>query len=299
GGMGEVYRAYDTRLKREIALKVLPEAFSRDSERMTRFEREAQVLAALNHPNIASIYGLQDAPNGIFALMMELVPGPTLGERIGTKPIPLRDALVMARQIAEALEYAHEHGIVHCDLKPANVKITDDGTVKILDFGLAKAVEEDTNPADVFESPTISIPVTHAGMIVGTAAYMSPEQARGKTLDRRTDIWSFGCVLYESLTGRQAFPGDTATDIVAAILGREPDWNALPSGVPTSIRKLLERCLRKDLKQRLHEIADARIEIEDTLREPVEHGKPENTARAAPEKWRFRTVAPACVLAGV
>src|SRR5262249_21958002 len=175
GGMGEVYRAYDTRLKREIALKVLPEAFSRDSERMTRFEREAQVLAALNHPNIASIYGLQDAPNGIFALMMELVPGPTLGERIGTEPIPLRDALVMARQIAEALEYAHEHGIIHRDLKPANVKITDDGIVKILDFGLAKAVEEDVNQAAVFESPTISMAATHAGMIVGTAAYMSPE----------------------------------------------------------------------------------------------------------------------------
>ncbi len=264
GGMGEVYRAKDTRLGREVALKVLPEAFARDAERMGRLRREAQVLASLNHPNIASIYGFEDS-NNAHALAMELVEGPTLGDRIKTRAMPVEEALPIAKQIAEAVEYAHERGIIHRDLKPANIKLAKDDAVKILDFGLAKALESEMAPADISSSPTISRMATQAGMILGTAAYMSPEQAKGKSVDRRADIWAFGCVLFEMLSGKQSFGGETTTDILAAVVRGEPDWKQLPAATPPRIRSLLERCLRKEPKQRLQSMGDARIAIEEIL----------------------------------
>lgn len=256
GGMGEVYRAKDTKLKREVALKVLPEAFARDPERMARFQREAEMLAALNHPNIAAIYGLEEG-----ALVMELVEGETL-----SSPLPIDTALRYARQIAEALEYAHERGVIHRDLKPANVKVTSEGVVKLLDFGLAKAIE---NPSagggDAANSPTLTLGMTATGVIMGTAAYMSSEQASGKTADRRADIWSFGAVLYEMLSGKRAFEGESVSDTLASVLKVDPDWNALPAATPASIRKLVRRCLAKDRKQRLQAIGEARIAIEEVL----------------------------------
>ena len=264
GGMGEVYRARDSRLERSVALKVLPAAFAADADRMMRFEREARLLASLNHPNIASIYGFEES-NGARALVIELVEGPTLAERIAQGAIPIDELLCLTKQIAEGLEYAHERGIVHRDLKPANIKITPDGTVKILDFGLAKALEGDPASIDISSSPTLSRMTTHAGVILGTAAYMSPEQARGKNADRRTDIWAFGCVLYESLTGHQAFSGETVTDVLAALVKTEPDWSQLPSKTPASISRLLQRCLKKDVRQRLQAIGDARVAIEEEL----------------------------------
>ncbi len=225
GGMGEVYRARDAKLGRDVALKVLPEAFARDAERMARFQREAKVLASLSHPNIAPIYGLEDS-SSTHALVMELVEGPTLADRIKQGPIPIDEALRIAKQICEGLEYAHERGIVHRDLKPANVKVTSDDAVKVLDFGLAKAIEGDASSIDVSTSPTISRMATQAGVRLGTAAYMSPEQAKGKPVDRRADIWAFGCVLYEMLTGKMAFSGETVTDTLAAVLTKDPDWNS-------------------------------------------------------------------------
>jgi Tol biopolymer transport system component/predicted Ser/Thr protein kinase len=247
GGMGEVYRARDTRLKRDVALKVLPDFFANDPERMARFQREAEVLAALNHPNIAQIYGVEER-----ALVMELVEGENL-----KGPLPVETALAYAEQIADALEAAHEKGIVHRDLKPANVKVTPEGVVKVLDFGLAKAAEE--RPVDAQNSPTMTMSPTRAGMILGTAAYMSPEQARGKAVDKRADIWAFGCVLYEMLTGRPAFTGETITDVLAAVVKSEPDWNA----VPQKVRRLLASCLQKDPKQRLQAIGDYRLLLEE------------------------------------
>src|SRR5690348_8143489 len=277
GGMGEVYRARDTRLGRDVALKVLPEAFARDAERMARLRREAQVLASLNHPNIAAIYGFEDS-GATHALVMELVEGPTLSARIKQGAIPVEEALPIARQIAEALEYAHERGIVHRDLKPGNIKITDSDAVKVLDFGLAKAVEGDAASMDISSSPTISRMATQAGIILGTAAYMSPEQAKGKSVDRRTDIWAFGCVLYEMLTGKMAFSGETVTDTLAAVIRAEPDWSALPETTPVHVRVLLQRCLQKDAKQRLRDIGDARIAIEEVLsgaaKEQMAAGRP-------------------------
>ena len=264
GGMGEVYRATDTKLGREVALKLLPEAFSQDAERLARFKREAQLLASLNHPFIASIYGLEDA-DGIRALVMELVEGPTLADRIAQGAIPPDEALPIARQIADGLEYAHERGIVHRDLKPANIKITHEGTVKILDFGLAKALGTDEQGRDISNSPTLSLAMTQAGLIIGTASYMAPEQAKGKPVDRRADIWAFGCVLYEMLAGRKAFVGETVSDILAAVLRSDPDWSALPPTTPASIQRLLRRCLVKDQKQRLRDMGDARIAIEESL----------------------------------
>jgi serine/threonine-protein kinase len=262
--MGEVYRARDGRLGRQVALKILPEPFASDADRVARFAREAQVLAALSHPNIAQIYGVEELSGGT-ALVMELVEGPTLADVLGrTAPLPLDDALRFARQIAEALEAAHDKGIVHRDLKPANVKVTPDGKVKVLDFGLAKLVEGDTAPSNLTMSPTVSARATHAGVILGTAAYMSPEQARGKAVDRRTDIWAFGCVLFELLAGRRPFEtGDTVSDAVAAILKTEPDWSALPAGIPAHIRTLLRRCLQKDAEKRLPHIGVARLEIDE------------------------------------
>ena len=270
GGMGEVYRATDTKLRRDVAIKVLPEAVARDPDRMARFSREAQVLASLNHPNIASIYGLEDA-DGKRALVMELVEGETLAERIRRGPIPLEEAIAIAKQMAEALEAAHEQGIIHRDLKPANAKITPDGDVKLLDFGLAKALEgEGTAPAadDLSHSPTLSAAATRAGVILGTAAYMSPEQARGQKTDRRSDIWSFGVVLLEMLTGRSVFQGETVSDLLANVLAREPNWESLPESTPPSVRRLLRRCLQKDVRKRVQAIGDARLLLEEYLEDP-------------------------------
>jgi serine/threonine-protein kinase len=264
GGMGEVYRARDTMLDRDVAIKVLPDAFARDASRMARFGREAKVLAALDHPNIAAIYGLEDSGD-TRALVMQLAEGPTLAERIARGPIPIEEALSIARQIAEALEYAHERGIIHRDLKPANVKVAADDTVKVLDFGLAKAVEPEISTEDASNSPTMSRMATQAGVLLGTAAYMSPEQAKGKTVDRRADIWAFGCVLYEMLTGTMAFQADTTTEILAAVIKEEPDWSRLPAATPTPIRVLLKRCLQKDARQRLRDIGDARISLDEDL----------------------------------
>jgi serine/threonine protein kinase len=262
GGMGEVYRARDAKLGRDVALKVLPEAFARDDERMARFQREAKVLASLNHHNIATVHGLEDS-GSIHALVMELVEGPTLAERISSAPIPIDEALPIARQICDALEYAHEHGIVHRDLKPANVKVTSDDAVKVLDFGLAKALEGDAASIDIATSPTITRMATQAGVLLGTAAYMSPEQAKGHPVDRRADIWAFGCVLYEMLTGEMTFRGESVTDTLAAVLRAEPDWSQLPAATPIRVRVLLQRCLQKDPKQRLQAIGDARISLDE------------------------------------
>ena len=283
GGMGEVYRARDTKLNREVALKVLPEAFASNAERMARFEREAQVLASVNHPNLAAIYGLEES-TAVRALVMELVEGPTLAELLETrnskfeirKSASIRatsfdfrtssfEPLHIAKQIAEALEYAHEKGIIHRDLKPANIKITQEGAVKVLDFGLAKALAPEVSGTNLANSPTISIAATQTGVILGTAAYMSPEQAKGKTVDRRTDIWAFGCVLYEMLTERPTFEGETTSDVLAAVIMKDPDWSSLAADTPPGIQKLLRRCLQKDPKQRLRDIGDARIAIEETL----------------------------------
>jgi serine/threonine protein kinase/Tol biopolymer transport system component len=265
GGMGEVYRARDTQLGREVALKVLPELFVTDPERVARFQREAKTLAVLSHPNIGAIYGLEQS-NGITALVLELVEGPTLADRLARGSLPLDEALPIGQQIASALEAAHDHGIIHRDLKPSNIKVRPDGTVKVLDFGLAKAQPTDAAApvSDVSHLLTVTSPAaTRAGVILGTAAYMSPEQARGKPLDKRTDIWAFGCVLYEMLTGRRAFTGDDVSEVLASVLAREPDFAALPATTPPPIRRLVQRCLQKDRTDRLRDIGDARIEIRD------------------------------------
>jgi serine/threonine-protein kinase len=270
GGMGEVYRARDSRLGREAAIKILPSDVAADPDRLARFEREAQVLASLNHPNIAHIYGVDDS-SGTPALVMELVEGPTLADRIAKGPIPLDEALPIAKQIAEALEAAHEQGVIHRDLKPANIKVRPDGTVKVLDFGLAKAFGPATTSAgNATMSPTLSIHATQAGIVLGTAAYMAPEQARGKPVDRRADIWAFGCVLYEMLTGRRAFGGDDMSVTLAAVIMKEPEWTALPSDMPIGVRRLLSRCLKKDPKERLRDVADARSDLGEFLTEPTE-----------------------------
>jgi len=264
GGMGEVYRARDPKLGRDVAIKVLPATFARDPERMSRFQREAKVLASLDHPNIATIHGLEES-GGTRALVMQLVEGPTLADRIKQGPIAVDEAIRIARQIADALEYAHERGIIHRDLKPANVKVTADDTVKVLDFGLAKALEGDLASIEISTSPTISRMATQRGVLLGTAAYMSPEQAKAKPVDRRADIWAFGCVLYEMLTGKMAFGGETVTDTLASIIKEEPDWKLLPSSTPIRVRVLLQRCLQKDPKQRLRDIGDARISLDEVL----------------------------------
>jgi len=287
GGMGEVYRSRDSKLGREVALKVLPGSVGIDPDRLGRFGREAKVLAALNHPNIASIYGLEDS-GATHALVMELVEGPTLADRIKSGPIPAEEALPIAKQICEALEYAHERNIVHRDLKPANVKVTPEGTAKVLDFGLAKALENETTPVDLASSPTMSRLATQAGAILGTAAYMSPEQARGKGADRRADIWAFGCVLYEMLTGKMAFGGETVSDTLAAIIKEQPDWTQLPADTSARVRVLVQRCLQKDVRQRLQAIGDARIAIDEVLA-----GAPDPTASTVQPALRPEPAKPA------
>jgi serine/threonine protein kinase len=264
GGMGEVYRARDTKLNRDVAIKVLPESFACDPDRLARFKREAQVLASLNHPNIGHIYGFEDS-GATHGLVLELIDGPTLADLIAQGPLSLRQALQIARQIAEALDAAHEQAIVHRDLKPANVKVAPGGRVKLLDFGLAKPMGGAANP-DLSHSPTQTFAGTQAGVLLGTAPYMSPEQVRGTLLlDKRTDIWAFGCVLTEMLTGRRVFAGDTVPDTITAVLGREPDWNLLPAGTPLGVRRLLQRCLEKDAKQRLRDIGDVPADIDHVL----------------------------------
>jgi serine/threonine-protein kinase len=285
GGMGEVYRARDSRLGRDVAIKVLPADVAADHDRLARFEREAQVLASLNHPNIAQIHGVDDS-SGAPALVMELVEGPTLADRIAKGPIPLDEALPIAKQIAEALEAAHEQGIIHRDLKPANIKVRPDGTVKVLDFGLAKAFDPVASAVgNLTMSPTLSIHATHAGIILGTAAYMAPEQARGKVVDKRADIWAFGCVVFEMLSGRRAFDGDDISTTLAAVLKTDLDWSALSSDVPPNLRRLLRSCLNKNPLDRLRDIGDARIGINHVLARAVEESAPSETVRRTPW-WR-------------
>ena len=293
GGMGEVYRAEDTRLGREVAIKVLPEPFMADPERLARFEREAKVLASLNHPNIAGIHQVEEA-QGVHFLVMELVEGETLDERLERGSMPLDEALPIALQIAEALGAAHEQGIIHRDLKPANVKLTLDDQVKVLDFGLAKAWEgpREAGP-DLSASPTLTAQMTQAGVILGTAAYMSPEQARGQAVDGRTDVWALGCVLYEMLAGHRAFPGDTASDALVAVLGRDPDWGSLPA-LPSHIERLLRHCLEKDLRRRWRDLGDATIELQATASDTWESREEGAAARPA-----YRAVVAAAILAAL
>ena len=277
GGMGEVYRARDTRLGRDVAIKVLPPAFANDADRLARFEREARMLASLDHPHIGTIHGVEESDPStssgqrVKALVLALVEGETLAERIARGPIPIAEALEYARQIADGLEAAHEKGIVHRDLKPGNIKITPTGVVKVLDFGLAKALgpsEAGHDAPDLTRSPMMTSGVTQEGLILGTAAYMSPEQARGLKVDKRADVWAFGCVLYEMVTKRVAFEGETVSDTIAAILGQDVDWNALPSSAPQSVRRLLHRCLAKDVTRRLRDIGDAKLDLAEAS-EPV------------------------------
>jgi eukaryotic-like serine/threonine-protein kinase len=272
GGMGEVFRARDARLSRHVAIKGLPPAFASSPERLARFRREAQTLAALNHPNIATIYGLEEAEESPY-LVLELIEGETLADRLKRGALPLREALAIGVQIAAAVEAAHERGIVHRDLKPANVMVTPAGLVKVLDFGLAKLDAEATPATDASRSPTLAVnAATVAGVILGTAAYMSPEQARGRDVDRRTDLWSFGCVLFECLAGRAAFTGETASDLIARILEREPDWTALPAGTPARVREVVRRCLRKEAESRPRDIHDVRLELDDVARGGADPG---------------------------
>jgi serine/threonine protein kinase/Tol biopolymer transport system component len=304
GGMGEVYQAHDTKLGRDVAIKVLPPAFAQDPDRLSRFQREAKILASLNHPNIATIHGLEQS-GGVYYLVMELVSGQTLAERVNTGALKIEEALKVTTQIAEALEAAHEKNIIHRDLKPANVKVTLQGMVKVLDFGLAKAFVGDS-AQDFSHAVTLTAMGTEEGRILGTPAYMSPEQARGKSVDKRTDIWAFGCVLYELLTGKQAFPGETVSDAIAAVLEREPDLQVLPPATPEKIRDLLRRCLQKDSQRRLRDIGDARIEIEEALAAPkdaapTQAGVPASatTQRKSRERLAWAIAAIAIVIVAV
>ena len=297
GGMGEVYQATDTNLGRQVAIKLLPEAVAHDAERLARFEREARTLASVTHPNIAVVHGLERS-GGVLGLVMELVEGPTLADRIDAVPIPYDEALPIALQIADALDAAHEVGIVHRDLKPANIKVRPDGTVKVLDFGLAKAIEPANAASGLTRSPTITSPaMTAAGVLLGTAAYMSPEQARARPVDKRTDIWAFGAVLYEMLTGRRAFAGDDVSDVVASVLAREPDWAALPAGLPPAIRVVIRRCLDRDRKQRFRDIGDVLL----ALKGAFDVAAPTVTPPAAIPQPLWRRVLPliACAALGI
>jgi serine/threonine-protein kinase len=314
GGMGQVYRAHDTKLQREVALKILAESFLYDPDRLARFTREAHVLASLNHPNIGAIHGFEDS-GPVHALVLELVEGPTLADRIARGPIPLDEALPIARQIAEALEAAHEHGIVHRDLKPANIKVREDGTVKVLDFGLAKLTDANTATASndpnvrtirtspLTHSPTVMSPaMTAMGVILGTAAYMSPEQAKGKPADKRSDIWAFGCVLYEMLTGKRAFDGDDVSDTLAAVLRADPDWTLLPE-VPQSLRSLLQTCLQKDRRKRTADATTAVFVLNSSFDAQLSRGdETVTTARASVRRtiwWVIGAAVAAAAITGV
>jgi len=281
-GMGVVYRAHDERLDRDVAIKVLPEDVAEDPGRLARFEREARLLASLSHQNIATLFGLEEHEGQRF-LVMELAEGETLAERIKKRPIPVDDALDYARQIAEGLEAAHAEGIVHRDLKPGNVMLSPTGKIKVLDFGLAKIWQTETSDADLTHSPTLTADMTRAGVVLGTAAYMSPEQARGKPVDKRTDIWAFGCVLFEMLTGARCNRGETVSDTLAGILTRAPDWESLPAWTPQPVRRLLRRCLEKDPRRRLRDVGEARIALEDL----------ENGAGSPSRSWRTSMPGPA------
>jgi len=293
GGMGEVYRARDTRLNRDVAIKVLPPEFSAHPNRVARFDREARLLASLNHPHIGAIYGLEEAGK-VPALVLELVEGETLGERVRRGSLPVPEALTIARQIADALEAAHAVGIIHRDLKPSNIKITPDGRVKILDFGIAKAIATSDSDPDVATATTLTIGHTNTGAVLGTVRYMSPEQTRGQTVDKRSDIWAFGCVLFEMLTGAPAFVRQTAADTSAAVIGAEPAWPSLPAATPDGVRRLLLRCLQKDPRRRLHDIADARIEIEELLAAPAAS----IAERTSHRRWSVALVVVALGMAG-
>jgi eukaryotic-like serine/threonine-protein kinase len=295
GGMGEVYEARDTKLGRSIAIKVLPPTFVDNAERVARFQREARMLASLNHPNIATIHGFEES-GGRHYLVMELVPGQTLAERLSTGALDTPEALAIARQIALALETAHEQGVIHRDLKPANIKVTPDGRVKILDFGLAKALADDRS-GDLSQAATLSVADTVEGTILGTPSYMSPEQLRGKTVDKRTDIWAFGCVVYEMLTGRRAFRGETLPDTIAAVLEREPDWKALSVSTPARVQGLVRRCLQKDSQRRLRDLGDARIELEETSATLESVDAPLAPPAAVLERWRHWALLGVSVLA--
>jgi serine/threonine protein kinase len=306
GGMGKVWRAHHSALKRDDALKMLPDDLASDPDRLARFQREAQLLASLNHPNIAHVYGLERA-DGVQALVMELVEGETLADRLVHGPLSLDDALPAARQIVDALAIAHEQSIVHRDLKPGNIKLRADGTVKVLDFGLAKlsALDDPTSPQSdrhpyLSNSPTITSPamMTRVGVILGTAAYMSPEQARGRTVDKRADVWAFGCVLFEMISGRRAFEGDDVTETLAAVVKSEPPWSALPATTPPSIRRLIERCLRKDPARRLRDIADAKLDIDDALSEPAAPASIDTPRRSSGTRERWLWAAALCVAIG-
>ncbi len=287
GGMGEVYRARDTKLGREVAIKIFPEEFSQHPQKLARFEREAKLLAALNHPGIATLYEVEEFEGKPF-LVMELVEGETLAERIARGPIPVDEALTLSQQIAEALEAAHEKGVIHRDLKPANIKVDPEGHVKVLDFGLAKAFADEVPESELSASPTLSRDATRAGVILGTAAYMSPEQAKGKTVDKRTDIFSFGIVLYEMLTGKKAFAGEDISDVLASIMKLEPDWNAVPPDLDSRIQNLLRRCLRKDRKNRRQSIGDVRVEIEEIIADPTGASAQQPLAVSASSRARER-----------
>ena len=301
GGMGEVYRGRDTSLNRDVAIKVLLPAVAADQERLARFNREAQVLASLNHPHIAQIHGVEQSDAGPL-LVLEYVAGPTLADRVAEGPIPIDEALTIARQIADALEAAHERGVIHRDLKPANIKVSEDGAVKVLDFGLAKAVDQgsgigDQGSGERANSPTITTPaMTQAGLILGTAAYMSPEQAKGRVVDKRSDVWAFGCVLYEMLTGTRAFGGEDVTDTIAAVVRGEPDWSALPPDVPPQIRLLLKRCLEKDRRARISDIGVARFLMNEPTATTGQVPAPPIAAPAS--RFRFGIAAAAGLLVG-
>ena len=295
GGMGVVFRAHDTKLKRDVALKMLPDHFANDPDRLVRFQREAQILASLSHPNIAQIYGLEESDN-TRCIVMELVEGETLADKLKRGPMVVDEALSIAKQIAEALEYAHERGVVHRDLKPANIKVTPEGKVKVLDFGLAKAYQREQSDVSASNSPTISMAATNSGVILGTAGYMSPEQARGATVDKRSDLWSFGVVLYEMLTGVRLFEGATVSDTLAQVLMKDPDWNALPAKTPAPIRKLLRRCLEKTRGQRIDSAVAARLEIEEALEAPT---SPAGTPSRAVQRLGWAAAAVVTLIAAI
>jgi eukaryotic-like serine/threonine-protein kinase len=306
GGMGEVYRARDTKLNRDVALKVLPESFTRDSDRLARFTREAHVLASVNHPNVAAIHGVEDRGD-VHALVLELVDGPTLADRIARGPLPLPDALPIARQIADALAAAHDHGVVHRDLKPANIKVRDDGTVKVLDFGLARPLPDGRPTQSGHEPPNrasqppaaLSPGITAIGMILGTAAYMSPEQAKGRAADKRSDVWAFGCVLYEMLTGTRAFDGSDVSDTLASVLKAQPDWTALPADTPPPVRRLLLRALEKEPRRRLSDMSDARLEIDEAVAGADASPEPIPARRTSALPWAIATLLAAVLVATI